>query len=292
MATYGGSDKRLAYLFTNGGGGASALTDLTDVAISSPTDGQALLYDAQNQEWVNGTVQGGGGSGITTVEEVLENTETTLTAWANPLSIPLTLNNYVGFGVEITWQSGSSPIPYYITVGQISGNNYVIIPKYQGGNIGNKSHYDLYIGYSNGNLNFYVETNYSVTIHRVTGLRKADAYSHTYSTTEQVVGTWIDGKPIYEVTFTQVTQNIASGSMVELADLSSLAIDSVVSITGGVWYETGTASDKRYLSLGDYCGIEYGDSTGKAYGRQSFTSATTSRTWTWNGTIRYTKTTD
>ena len=24
--------------------------------------------------------------------------------------------------------------------------------------------------------------------------------SHTYSTTEQVVGTWVDGKPIYEIT--------------------------------------------------------------------------------------------
>ena len=80
--------------------------------------------------------------------------------------------------------------------------------------------------------------------------------------------------------------------MVELADLSSLAIDNVVCVSGGVWYETGTAADKRYLSLGDYCGIEYGDSTGKAYGRQSFTGATTNRTWTWNGTIRYTKTTD
>ena len=24
---------------------------------------------------------------------------------------------------------------------------------------------------------------------------------HTYSTTEQVIGTWIDGKPIYEITY-------------------------------------------------------------------------------------------
>ena len=51
MATYSGSDKRLAYLFQNGGGGggASALTDLTDVNISSPTDGQALIYDGANK---------------------------------------------------------------------------------------------------------------------------------------------------------------------------------------------------------------------------------------------------
>lgn len=289
MADYTGRDQRFTYLFQHGGGGggASALTDLSDVNVTSPADGEGLLYDAQNQKWVNGVISGGG-SGVAVVEEVLSNTETTLTAWANPLSIPLSLNSYVGFGVEITWQSGSSPITCYVTAGQISGNSYVLIPWYQG----NKTHNDLYIGYSNGNLNFYVETTYRVTIHRVTGLRKVDAHSHIYSTTEQVVGTWIDGKPVYEITFTQVTQNIASGSMVELADLSSLAIENVVSITGGVWYETGTAADKRYLSLGDYCGIEYGNSTGKAYGRQNFTSATANRTWTFIATVRFTKSTD
>lgn len=37
-----------------GGGGASALADLTDVNISNPTDGQILQYDATSQKWVNG----------------------------------------------------------------------------------------------------------------------------------------------------------------------------------------------------------------------------------------------
>lgn len=44
----------------SGGGGSSTLAGLTDVSISSPTDGQALVYDATNQEWVNGDVGGGG----------------------------------------------------------------------------------------------------------------------------------------------------------------------------------------------------------------------------------------
>ena len=42
-----------------GGGGASALRDLTDVTITSPTDGQALIYDADINKWVNR--DGGGG---------------------------------------------------------------------------------------------------------------------------------------------------------------------------------------------------------------------------------------
>ena len=40
-----------------GGGGASALDDLTDVVITSATNGQALVYNGTN--WVNGA---GGGS--------------------------------------------------------------------------------------------------------------------------------------------------------------------------------------------------------------------------------------
>lgn len=43
---------------SGGGGGSSSLAGLTDVNISSPTDGQGLVYDATNQEWVNGTVSG------------------------------------------------------------------------------------------------------------------------------------------------------------------------------------------------------------------------------------------
>lgn len=43
-----------------GGGGSSTLAGLDDVNISSPTDGQALVYDDTSHKWVNGA--GGGGS--------------------------------------------------------------------------------------------------------------------------------------------------------------------------------------------------------------------------------------
>ena len=35
------------------GGGSSTLADLTDVELSSPSDGQILKYDAENDKWVN-----------------------------------------------------------------------------------------------------------------------------------------------------------------------------------------------------------------------------------------------
>ena len=52
------------YLSALGTGGASgvsiALGQLSDVVLTSPTNGQALVYDAANSQWVNGTVSGGG----------------------------------------------------------------------------------------------------------------------------------------------------------------------------------------------------------------------------------------
>ena len=37
----------------SGGGGVSALIDLDDVNISSPSDGQVLRYDNASSKWVN-----------------------------------------------------------------------------------------------------------------------------------------------------------------------------------------------------------------------------------------------
>lgn len=42
--------------------GASAVSDLTDVNLSNLADGQILKYDATNQEWVNANESGGGGT--------------------------------------------------------------------------------------------------------------------------------------------------------------------------------------------------------------------------------------
>ena len=46
---------------SGGGGGASSLNELSDVQITNPTNGQALLYDSSTLLWKNGTVSGGGG---------------------------------------------------------------------------------------------------------------------------------------------------------------------------------------------------------------------------------------
>ena len=47
-----------------GGGGSSTLAGLTDVNLSSPTDGQALVYDANSSKWVNGAGGSSSASGV------------------------------------------------------------------------------------------------------------------------------------------------------------------------------------------------------------------------------------
>ena len=42
-----------------GGGGATALTQLTDVNISNPTNDQALVYDSESSKWVNASLPSG-----------------------------------------------------------------------------------------------------------------------------------------------------------------------------------------------------------------------------------------
>lgn len=50
-----------------------------------------------------------------------------------------------------------------------------------------------------------------------------------YSTDEKIVGTWIDGKPIYQKTFISTLQNTAGETII---DMSSLNIDDIVSFIG------------------------------------------------------------
>ncbi len=51
-----------------------------------------------------------------------------------------------------------------------------------------------------------------------------------YSTSEQVIGTWIDGKPLYEKTYVQHSTD-ASGNYINF-DVTDLQIDTCVSIKG------------------------------------------------------------
>ena len=50
-----------------GGGGATALSELVDVALNNPQNGQVLMYNSSTGKWYNGTVQSGGGGTVTSI---------------------------------------------------------------------------------------------------------------------------------------------------------------------------------------------------------------------------------
>lgn len=74
-----------------------------------------------------------------------------------------------------------------------------------------------------------------------------------YSTTEKIVGTWIDGKPIYQKTFNlTLTEEPSSAHLFEkYVDVTDLNIDSIISIEG-VWRRITSAEWSGYYQLGGY----------------------------------------
>lgn len=61
-----------------------------------------------------------------------------------------------------------------------------------------------------------------------------EEYGLNFSTTERIVGTWVDGRPVYEKTVTgTITPNVSSYSL-DLEDLANLGAEILVDVRGTV----------------------------------------------------------
>lgn len=120
---------------TSGGGGATSLNGLSDVEVSSPSNGQVLSYDSSTAKWENG-------------------------------SVPIASANTVG-GIKV-------------------GQNLTI--------------------QSDGTLN-------------ATG---GSGGGSSYSTSEQVIGTWINGENIYQKTFSGTTSSSSPTTVGSIGSSSSV----------------------------------------------------------------------
>lgn len=88
---------------SGGGGGASALTDLSDVNVSSPSNGQVLKYDNSTSKWVNANESGSFGHTYSTTEQVVG-------TWIDgkpiyEISIPFTISGTVSGNIRYFLQS-------------------------------------------------------------------------------------------------------------------------------------------------------------------------------------------
>lgn len=314
MADYTGLDKRLAYLFQNGGGGGGSCKVISGYyhngdfyedqsytqIITGSEDSLYIDLDTTTLYLFDGTdyveVQGGGGGAVS------DGTVGVRIAVNIPASGSVTYS-FDDLGIT---EYGS----YWLLVNSKhaesnGGWKWIGFVQYSG--YYTSSYVTSYVYKLNS---YFVNVTLNETAKTITFANTSSQWSvdhlievlplhpkieipkHTYSTTEQVVGTWIDGKPIYEISFSEVLNNMTSGSQYQILDLAASAIENVIKIDGGYWYETNNASDKRYVAQGQYCSLEYADNGSILYGRQSFTSTTSNRTYTWIGSIQYTKTSD
>lgn len=111
---------------------------------------------------------------------------------------------------------------------------------------------------------------------------------NNYSTDEQVVGTWIDGKPLYQKTV-EITTPSALDTNTNVYDLSSLSISNIVYMNGYIINSTGNEYPLNYHNKGtqDYATTWYrSGAIGMAVGSDSTKNKTA------YVTLQYTKTTD
>lgn len=116
----------------------------------------------------------------------------------------------------------------------------------------------------------------------VTPLPSVMSRRFKYSTEEQIVGEWIDGKPLYQKTING-TWAIASDASTAVTTISNL--DQIIDYKG-VGFATNYPNELRLLD--GWVGFCYAN---KSNGIISVKNSNGAMTWT-NITIQYTKTTD
>lgn len=221
--------KNRPYAGGGGAGGASALSDLTDTSISSPTNGQVLKYN--NGFWENDDESGG--------TTVVANPTGTPTEELSTIQIGQDIYEIVGGGGgggsierDVLWTGIAHTVNDTFTLSDdITNYDFLMLygrptdvpSEYHIGILDVES---LLTGISNNNAYFsyeYYDTQYTRGIFtdahtfkvyqrngnydftKIEGIKLGSGggggASDDYSTTEQTIGSWIDGKPIYQITY-------------------------------------------------------------------------------------------
>ena len=124
----------------------------------------------------------------------------------------------------------------------------------------------------------------------VTGIRDrvsdAEKNFNKYSTTEEVVGTWIDGKPLYRKTFNNISVASSEYSVIPIA--TGLTIDNLINISGYL------VNNGRWIVTLNSVDIQYANMARVSYDKQTSSLELIVQNWTGTATvtIEYTKTTD
>lgn len=123
------------------------------------------------------------------------------------------------------------------------------------------------------------------TIKTLIGNLKSSTYD-VYSTNETVIGTWIDGKPIYRKTFNNISVTSSEYSVIPIA--TGLTIDNLINISGYL------VNNGRWVVTLNSVDIQYANMVRVSYDKQTSSLELAAQNWTGTATvtIEYTKTTD
>ena len=207
--------------------GAGALSGLSDVELTSPTDGQALVYDANNDEWVNGNVSGG--TLVIQDASIYSEDEQQVGVWID--GKPLYERTFdLGSDVSISYNT--------LTNTTIDASNMQTLVNAWGLYSTGVTKYSLMANISNNVIRLqtdrngadasvrYVILQYTKTTDAAgSGGYKAYGLSPIiYSTEEREVGVWIDGKPLYQKTWLGLSLTVGLDwvNAVAIADVDNL----------------------------------------------------------------------
>ena len=190
----------------NGGGGSSALSDLTDVTVTSPSDGQVLTYDntsgkwvndtptasssistltdvnltslsdgqilkydATNQEWVNADESGGGGGTSKYTEEVLWSGNESTSRWAEPIVLNIDITDYDMLSIRCGASNDTGGVHIILTSEIPSGDSSGGVTVSLG--TFTDSQYSIWLNKDNNILRIFTSTGVSINVKEVVGIK-------------------------------------------------------------------------------------------------------------------------
>ena len=217
----------------SGSGGSSTLAGLDDVAITSPTNGQVIKYNSTTQKWENGEGGGGGNANIWTgtmaeyeaqASQIADDTLVNITddegeievggeyystyercvgTWTN--GKPLYQKTYTGLSISLGTNSWTTLTGVTITNGEdlVKAECY---GEYTEQYLLNCT--KVHLNKADGSVEIRnIESSTTLTAITLTYTKSTDSAIplavkttpsyEVYSTDEQIIGQWIDGKPIY-----------------------------------------------------------------------------------------------
>ena len=207
----------IEYAGSGSGGGASALADLTDVNLTNIQDGQIIKWDDAIQKFINANESGGGSGGgsITTLSSEA------ITSLNTAYNLSDDITNYDLILVHAYYTGGAG---YPLVATQMFVPSQILAHNRQTWLVGGNADRMLQLEFTTNTTIKITNSNGANGVQGIYGIKlygNSNTYRHDYSTTEQVIGTWINGKPIYEIVLQADTKTNAYTTV----DVSSLNVD-------------------------------------------------------------------